>query len=398
MRDQGRTAGPTQRPRTHRTRAGIPVSAVRHHLFILEDLKRGAHLAHLGLSSSRSVGPSRSETFSSQACGPDSAGPFRFRHNRGVRKGKHMEDGNDGALSDEIIRVSCRSCARGTRHRVLYELKDRVRSDIFHDVYTWQVVRCLGCDTMGFRHQHDDFDSVKELADGSTTHSTTSKRYPLALNGRQALGIPFFSAPRLIRQVYQQTISAYAGDSPILAGIGLRATIEAVCNEQKISGNSLEKRIDQLYKTGLISNGDKRRLHAIRFLGNDAAHEIREPKEDELRVALDIVDHLINSVYILEYRAKKMDLPVETFEEFITLLESCAKASESEQPQSLASILGRHKRRVGAELPSFDTTLAKAINLGTIKFLEFSSEEMVEGKPVQLYRIVKDEFADDIPF
>lgn len=52
-RDQGRTAGSTQRPRTHRTPARIPVSVVRHHLFIHEDLERGAHLTHLGLNSPR---------------------------------------------------------------------------------------------------------------------------------------------------------------------------------------------------------------------------------------------------------------------------------------------------------------------------------------------------------
>jgi len=49
--DQGPTAGPTQWLRAHGTPTRIPVNIVRHHLVILTDFKRGAHLKHLGVSS-----------------------------------------------------------------------------------------------------------------------------------------------------------------------------------------------------------------------------------------------------------------------------------------------------------------------------------------------------------
>ncbi|WP_140386550.1 DUF4145 domain-containing protein, partial [Vibrio parahaemolyticus] len=65
-----------------------------------------------------------------------------------------------------------------------------------------------------------------------------------------------------------------------LAGIGFRATIEAVCNDQSIQGKELSTRINNLASNGLISKKDSTRLHSIRFLGNDAAHDIKVPKKD----------------------------------------------------------------------------------------------------------------------
>lgn len=271
----------------------------------------------------------------------------------------------------------------------------------FHELHTWQIIRCLGCESTGFRYRFDDFDDVEEQLSGKKTHASKISRYPPSILGHRELDSQHV-VPDLIRKVYRQTLTAYAGDAWILAGIGFRATIEAVCTHLKVSGASLEKRIDSLFKNGHISSSDKRRLHAIRFLGNDAAHEIREPSRSELQVALDIVEHLISSCFILGYKAKKMDLPIENFDDFEQLLRARARLSESDQPQSVASILGRDKRRVGQELPVFDSVLVKAINNGSVKFLALDSVEQIEGKDVQLYKIVRSELAngfdDDIPF
>ncbi|NMM19014.1 MAG: DUF4145 domain-containing protein [Rhodoferax sp.] len=198
--------------------------------------------------------------------------------------------------------------------------------------------------------------------------------------------------------MYTQTLASYAGDASIIASIGLRATIEAVCNHLKISGTSLEKRIDLLFKNGSISSSDKKRLHAIRFLGNDAAHEILEPKETELRVAFEIIEHLINSVFILEYRAKRLDIPVDTYAEFLSLVEDCAGNSTAQSAESLPSILGRHRRRLGSELLEFETRLGSQITAGEIAFLKLDSVQTIDGKAVQLYLVDHEALTDDIPF
>jgi hypothetical protein len=255
----------------------------------------------------------------------------------------------------------------------------------------------MGCDTIGFRYRYDDFDNVTELPSGKTVHATKWYRYPSAIAGHRTLDT-LHAVPTLIRTVYQQTLTAIAGEALILAGIGLRATIEAVCNHLKVAGANLEKRIDALAKSGYISNSDKRRLHAIRFLGNDAAHDIREPKSSDVRVALEIIEHLMKAVFILEFKAKNLDMTVETFDHFKELLIHCAGSVKGDQPLSMTAILGPAKRRVDADMNAFEVQLVAEINGGTFKELKLASVENVEGKDVQLYQVDRDAMDDDIPF
>lgn len=298
------------------------------------------------------------------------------------------------------IWTNCRACGRNTRHEILFQHIEDISPEYYHERETWQVVRCLGCETIGFRYRHDDFENVWEDHDGTVQHDIVITDYPRVIRNHKKLGSLYY-VPALISRAYTQTLSAYSDQAFVLASIGLRATIEAVCNHLKLSGSSLEKRIDQLYRGGYVSNGDKKLLHAIRFLGNDAAHEIKEPKESELRVALEIVEHLLNSVFILEKKAKSLDVVVETFEEFLPILESCLRGYQGEPVFSLTSLLGRRRRLVGQNLDAFEAKLKEQIVSGDISYLLMVKEEKVGGREVQLYCIGDTGSLDqdeDIPF
>lgn len=298
------------------------------------------------------------------------------------------------------IWTNCRTCGRNTRHTVLFQHAEDISPEHYHERETWQVVRCLGCETTGFRYRHDDFENVWEDHDGTVQHDVTITDYPRVIKNHKKLGSLYY-VPKLILKAYTQTLSAYSEHAFVLASIGLRATIEAVCNHLGLSGNSLEKRIDQLYRGGYVSNGDKKLLHAIRFLGNDAAHEIKEPKESELRVALEIIEHILNSVFILEKKAKRLDTVIETYEEFLPVIASCSKEYQGEPIFSLISLLGRRRRLVGQNLDLFETKLKDQIKLGEIPYLLMVKEEKVGGREVQLYSIGDTDglkVEDDLPF
>lgn len=301
--------------------------------------------------------------------------------------------------SPKPIWSDCRTCARSTRHEVLSQHEEENMPEIYHDKNTWQIVRCLGCTTVGFRHRYDDYENVWE-DDNGLHHEIETTVYPRVIKNHQKLRSLRY-VPSLIKQAYSETLSAYSEHAFVLASIGLRATIEAVCNQLKLSGSSLEKRIDQLYKGGYVSNGDKKLLHAIRFLGNDAAHEIKEPDEAELRVALEIIEHLINSVFILEKKAKSLETVIETYEEFLPVVAASAKAHDGEPMFSLSSLLGRRRRLIGQNLDGFEAKLKEDIQSGAVVYLVLAKEEKVGGRDVQLYAIgdtsgIKAE--DDIPF
>lgn len=286
----------------------------------------------------------------------------------------------------EVVRTDCRACKRITRQEILCKHVNETDPDGYHEKNSWQIVRCLGCHTTGFRHRNDDYEEVWEDSSGEVRHTITTIVYPRVVRNHSGLkGTAWI--PALIRKIYRQTLSAYSETAYVLASIGLRATIEAVCNHLEISGNNLEKRIDQLFKTGHVSNSDKKRLHAIRFLGNDAAHEVKEPKESELRVALEIVEHLLNSVFILEKKSKSLETIIENFEEFSKLIESCIKSVDAAQSASIGAILGTKRRLVGNNLDNFEEQLKASIEAGKTKYLTLAQIENIGGRNVQLYSI-----------
>lgn len=283
--------------------------------------------------------------------------------------------------------VDCRACGRSTHHEVLFEHVEETDPSLYHEKNTWQVVKCLGCDTVGFLYRNDDYERVFEGPDGEPRHEVRINLYPSVIKNHRGLSQSYL-IPTLIQKIYRQTLTALSEKAFVLASVGLRATIEATCNHLSISGATLEKRIDQLYKSGHVSNGDKKRLHAIRFLGNDAVHEIKEPKESELRVALEIVEHMLNSVFILEKRAKSLETVVENFEEFVPVLESCASTHPKGQGISFSALLGRHRRQVGQRLDEFEEKLKNEIAAGNIGFLRLGAVQNVGGKDVQFYEPV----------
>ncbi len=58
-------------------------------------------------------------------------------------------------------------------------------------------------------------------------------------------------------------------------------------------------KIDDLVVKQILTTTGSKTLHKIRSLGNDAAHEVKPHNEKQLGLAMDVVEHVLNDVYIL---------------------------------------------------------------------------------------------------
>jgi hypothetical protein len=298
----------------------------------------------------------------------------------------------------EIVKSDCRSCARSTRHEISAEVTNRVEEWWANELDSWRIIRCQGCHTYSFQMKHEDFDEIEEDENG-LHHAVSFDVYPSVVKNHHGLTHTHLLPP-LISTIYLQSVKALSQYNNVLGSIGLRACIEAVCNHLDISGTNLQRRIDQLFKAGHVSNGDKKRLHAIRFLGNDAAHEIKQPKPLDIRIALEIVEHLLNTVFILESRAAGLETVAENYADFIRLLESCASQHKSGTSINLLGLLGKRRRLIAASLDTFETQLILDIEEGKITFLKAPPSQTGEERELQLYEVELDYFVqdDDIPF
>lgn len=114
-------------------------------------------------------------------------------------------------------------------------------------------------------------------------------------------------------------IDAFNNDQSILCAAGLRAIIEGICLDKNIAGgeclnssgkvafsNNLNGKIEGLHAHGFLTKTNSEMLHDLRFLGNEALHELASPSSGELKLAIEIIQHTIDNVYELHHKAKRL--------------------------------------------------------------------------------------------
>lgn len=195
-----------------------------------------------------------------------------------------------------------------------------------------------------------------------------------------------------MRKIYSETLVAVQEGSRILAGLGLRGIVEAVCIDRGIKSKDLGLRIERLAAKGYISKKDAERLHGIRFLGNDAAHDIKEPSSWQIEVALKIVEHALNTIYVLEHEAAgEIETVISDYQQFRELLdvEIFKGGFKAGEELSLAKYLGRSFRRVQSNQGEFEKMLIEQISAKEFTALEVGQIEQVgkPPKPLQLFKM-----------
>ena len=210
----------------------------------------------------------------------------------------------------EKLDVVCAECNRKTKHVVLASVDQTgsetyARGHHFSWGVSYQVIQCLGCETVSFRKAtHDSESSFDRISEDEWEFRPDEELYPSRLAGRAGL-VDVGLLPENVQRVYLETVKALNGHQPILAGIGLRALIEAICIEKGAAGTDLFGKIDSLLGLGVLTAEGAKILHKLRALGNQAAHEVKPHSDEHLGVAMDVVEHLLQGVYILPYLADR---------------------------------------------------------------------------------------------
>ncbi len=203
----------------------------------------------------------------------------------------------------EEFTIPCIKCTGKTDHKVLVSVDVRGEEDYGEFELDWandyQIVQCLGCKTISFRMASSQSDEMERIGDDEYVPIVHEEIYPSRIEGRKGIGDDIYYLPSNIRRIYSETLMALTNQAPVLAGIGLRALLETVCQEKKATGKDLFAKIDNLTTTGILTPTGAAILHKIRTLGNAAAHEVKPHSEKQLGLAMDIIEHLLKDVYIL---------------------------------------------------------------------------------------------------
>lgn len=200
------------------------------------------------------------------------------------------------------IRIFCNQCRRETNHKcVNSRLKDNVENEEYGivETYGYRVWACAGCEALTFEESY----TIHGITPPEGVELDWVKFYP----NREKNKLPgkrFNKLPQKLAAIYRETIGSFNNNLSILCAIGIRALLEGICADQNITGGNLEKKIDRL--TSVLPANIVENLHSIRFIGNTAAHELEAPDEVELRLAIEILEDILNFLYDLDYKAERL--------------------------------------------------------------------------------------------
>jgi hypothetical protein len=235
--------------------------------------------------------------------------------------------------------IYCRTCKRKTDHDID---RDKQIDDEYGIDYcfvptagtSYQIVVCRGCKTKSFRILRYRQKSHYEFSlDDDDIFSYEDELYPKDIPWHEDRISEYKEyIPSNIHQLYHEVLSAIQEEAYILAGIGLRSIIEGICEDRGMKGNLL-KQIENLAKESYISSDNKDILHGIRFMGNDAAHDLTRPKIDSIKYVLKVAEHLIESIYLLKTTSKNViEIPIKDYGIFENnLLENIDKFEQGEE-------------------------------------------------------------------
>jgi len=208
--------------------------------------------------------------------------------------------------------LACAHCRNATMHTIRYSyetswnLPDVALGGTLHD-----FLNCNGCGEGTYRRN----------SWSSEDQDRSIRLYPVRLeNTRETKQFPNVPWESKLTRIYRQTVAAFNEDLMTLAGAGVRLLIEGICieknvadgpifdqttgvqvinrkNNQPVRRDNLEGRINGLAEKDLISRQQCKYLHELRFLGNDAAHQLDIPEPVIVGHAIDIVESIFEQLY-----------------------------------------------------------------------------------------------------
>jgi Domain of unknown function (DUF4145) len=192
---------------------------------------------------------------------------------------------------DRMESVSCGECKGNKNHKILVSAEMEQDDDSYFD---YQIIQCLGCNRLSFRHA---------LYEYSQYEASSAKIYPDPKERLPIEGINILKP--YIQNIYKETLKTINNKQVILFGIGIRTILEAITQEQNTPGIDLREKIDNLVKKGVITQKDVGALHDLRRIGNESTHAIAPSSPKEMKVAMDVIEHLLEGIYILPHRVKE---------------------------------------------------------------------------------------------
>ena len=288
---------------------------------------------------------------------------------------------------EETLQSDCNMCHGKRWHRAVRKYR-AIEVEGYQCAYNYYILQCLGCREVSFRKDYEDYEAGWYNHDDEYDFPVDTETYPKSTSGTIAK-YELHHIPVLVAKIYKETVLAINEGARILAGLGLRGTVEAICIDQNLKAPNLEQLIDELVGQGVISKKDSGTVACDSIPGQRCRASAQGAYRRQIAVALKIVEHAIRTIYILKHEADELETTIGEYDNFLSLLDIALAAFNPGDEYSISHFMGNNYRRVKGNISEFEKQLIDDIQNGRFTKLAVGQTKVVgQKKPIQLFKIV----------
>jgi hypothetical protein len=195
-----------------------------------------------------------------------------------------------------IERLHCNSCRNSTKHLLL---KTHIDSGFDEEQgFSWQtkseMFECRGCSSVLLRQTHH----FSEDPDPQVTFfpPPASRWLPQWQ----------WSLPHKIMGLLAQVYRALQADSLSLAMMGARAVLDTAIIDTVTDHGNFGKNLQAMKDKGYLSEKNCEYLEVAFDAGSASVHRSHNPDQDQVNTVMDIVENMLQSLFVLEKKAKAL--------------------------------------------------------------------------------------------
>jgi Domain of unknown function (DUF4145) len=197
----------------------------------------------------------------------------------------------------DMKKIYCNACKRATNHNL--EGKHRWTDDDPDGIGEETIESfwvCAGCEVGALETAYSNA-FIRDDQENQIFEYTYHPRR----NNSDLEPKTFIKLKPKLSLLYKETISCFNDGAFVLCTAGLRALLEGICQDKHITGKNLKIKIEGLNKF-FPSKNIVKNLHHFRFIGNQALHELVAPKTEDIKLAIEVMEDLMNFLYELDYK------------------------------------------------------------------------------------------------
>lgn len=206
-------------------------------------------------------------------------------------------------------KLHCNSCAGERWHLLLHQVQKSWQEDdepgnFYEEICDYMLAECSGCEEVSL---HTEWRS-------SSSSEVILSRWPPKISRKEPrwlfslLVSENFNNPykyEFLKEIY----IALSNNNLRLAVIGVRALLEQVMIESVGDQKSFKENLNKFMENGYISRVQKDTIVPVLEAGHASMHRGFKAKKAEVEALVDVVENIIESIYINHQKLAKIAIP-----------------------------------------------------------------------------------------